>query len=131
MRQWSYFVLACLLITANGFCAVILQEDFTPGENGTLPSTLTAEWDAGTDVIVTDLATVGVPSYHTGGDGYVLRLGNLGAAGWQYCYPADYETVSYADSAAEAWVYFDFEGTFSGWRHFGISIRATSSSTLR
>lgn len=123
MRQWPYFLLACVLITTGGFCAVIQQEDFTSAQNGTLPTTLDAEWDAGTDVIVTDLATVGVPSDHTGGDGYVVRIADLGAAGYNFCFPANYETVSYADSTVEAWAYFDFEG-ISGERDFGLFIRS-------
>lgn len=127
MRQWPYFLLACVLITTGGFCAVIQQEDFTSGENGTLPSTLDAEWDAGTDVIVTDLATVGVPSDHTGGDGYVLRLADLGDALWNFCFPANYQTVSYADTTVEAWAYFDFDG-ISGERDFGVFIRSAPDS---
>lgn len=127
MRHWYCFLLAFVLIATSGFCAVIQQEDFTSAQNGTLPATLDAEWDAGIDVIVTDLATMGISSDHTGGDGYVLRLADLGDAYWDFCFPANYQTISYPDSAAEAWVYFDFEG-ISAERDFGLYIRSAPDS---
>ncbi len=128
MRQWPYFLLACVLITTGGFCAVIQQEDFTSGDNGTLPASLDAEWDAGVDVIVTDLTSLGVPSDHTGGDGYALQLGDLGAYGYNFAFTANFATDSYADNAVEAWVYFDFAGS-TGERDYGLFIRCTPDPT--
>jgi len=127
MKLWKCFLTVCFLMVAPAvFCD--LQEDFTASDNGTLPSTLDAEWDAGVDVIVTDLATAGVPSDHVGGDGYVLRVGDLAAGGYNFAFPANYQTVSATDGQVEAWAYFDFDG-MSAERDYGVFLRCNPDPT--
>jgi len=126
MKQITVLLSVCLLLTAtNAFCQILLQEDFTSGENGTLPGSLDAEWDAGVDVIVVDLATAGLDSAsdHSGGDGYVLRVGDIGAGGYNFAFPAAFTTASATDSAVEAWAYFDFDGQ-SVERDYGVFLRS-------
>lgn len=125
MKYLWFYVAALLTMGAVGHATIIQQEDFPPSQAGTLPSTMDAQWDAGTDVIVTDLATVVVPVDHPGGDGYVLRLGDLGAGGggYNFAFPSDYQTASETDNSVAAWVYFDFPTTNTLERDYGLIIR--------
>jgi hypothetical protein len=90
--------------------AVILKEDFTAAQNGTLPASLSASFDGGVDVIVVPLATMQpTPAAdHTGGDGYVCRVGDLGSAGggYNWIFPASPSPQS--DVHIGAWVYIDW-----------------------
>lgn len=110
MKKTCILLLGLLLVTAGAFAAIIQQNDFTSAENGTLPSNLGASYDAGVDVIVTTLASMSPtpPSDHTGGDGYVLRIGDLGTGGgaWNWAYPNP--VSSQTDCKISAWVYIDW-----------------------
>jgi len=110
MKKKRYLLLCFLLITAGAFCAVIQQNNFTSGENNTLPSNLTASYDPGVDVNVVTIATMSPtpPVDHTGGDGYVLRVGDLGSAGggfdWAYPEPVNSQT----NCKISVWVYVNW-----------------------
>lgn len=115
------FAIAFSFMTFAAYGQVILQEDFTSSDVGTLPSTLDAEWDPNVDVIVVTTATAGVTD-HTGGDGHVLQVADIGAAGYNFCFPISYQTDAEADCAVEALAYIDF-GTATGERDYGLFLR--------
>ena len=71
---FSLFVLAGFSTSALA-ATVELQESFTSAQNGTLPTSLTADYDPGVDVAVVPLASMQpVPTVdHPGGDGSVRR----------------------------------------------------------
>lgn len=110
MNKIGYFVLGLIFITSSAFCAVLQQNDFTPAENGTLPSNLAASYDQGTDVIVVPLASMNPapPVDHPGGDGYVLRVGDIGPGGgaWNWAYPDP--GITETNCKVSAWVYVDW-----------------------
>ena len=117
-----------MFLSVVALSAVIQQNDFTPAENDTIPADFTSDWDAGTDVKVLSLATLGVAADHTGGDGYALRIADLGDTGYNFAYPASYATASHADSGVEAWVYLDF-APYSDERDCGLAIRCGVDTT--
>jgi hypothetical protein len=110
----TLFMSLFAILGTSAFSATILQENFTPAQNGTLPATLSSTYDPGVDSIVVPLATmqpaVGVD--HTGGDGYVCRVGDLQAGGgiFQYVFQAAGSPV--ADCRLTAWVYIDLTNNF-------------------
>ena len=114
MGRHSRRILVCtcaglVFLAQAAFATVLLQHDFTSAENGTLPSPLSGEWDAGVDLKVVALSAASpvVPSDHTGGDGYGVQIGDLGAAGYNFVYPLGQTAQS--DSQIEAWAYFAFD----------------------
>jgi len=124
MKQFIYILSVCLLLVPTAFCATtILQEDFTPAQVGTLPTTLWGEWDSGVDVIVVSLATASVPVDHTGGDGYIVRLGDINDSGYNFCYSSDTAALV-TDNAVESWVYLSFD-TVTWERDYGVFLRCT------
>jgi hypothetical protein len=128
MKKLSLIVLF-VLISISSFAGIIQQDDFTPAQNGTLPSDFTALYDAGVDVIVTQYSNVsGVVADHTGGDGYVLRLGDLGSGGGTYNwgYMTDLSKAT-TDSSVEVWVNLSFDTVaFPLERDYGVIARCTS-----
>lgn len=90
--------------------AVVLQEDFTAAQNGTLPGTLSASYDSGVDVIVVPLSTMSptIGADHTGGDGYVCRVGDLGSAGGGYNWIFLASPSPQTDVNISGWVYVDW-----------------------
>ncbi len=101
-------LLASLAAVATG--AVVLQEDFTPAQNGTLPGTLSASYDSGVDAIVVPLATMQPtpPVDHSGGDGYVCRVGDLGTGGGGYNWIFLSSPSPQSDVRIAGWVYVDW-----------------------
>jgi hypothetical protein len=99
---------ASVAVCASG--AVVLQEDFTSAQNGTLPASLSASYDSGVDVVVVPLATMQPTpgSDHTGGDGYVCRVGDLGAGGGGYNWIFLASPSPQADVKISGWVYVDW-----------------------
>lgn len=102
---------------AMGSSAVVLQEDFTSAQNNTLPGTLSASYDGGTDVVVVPLATMQptISGDHTGGDGYVCRVGDLGTGGGGYDWIFLTSPSPQADVRIAGWVYMQWDAaTFDG-----------------
>lgn len=128
MKIITAFLVVVMMMGGVAFSAVLLQEDFTTSDSGILPASLLAEWDGGTDVIVIDLATAGIGD-HTGGDGYVLRLADLGDGYWNFCFPASDANDSTTNSVVECWAYFDFEG-ISFERDYGLFIRSADDPAV-
>lgn len=126
-------MISFLIIVPSAFCwqELILQEDFTPAQNGTLPATLSAQWDGGVDVIVLPYSDISAPYPapvdHPGGDGYALRLGDIGAGGggYNFCFPSNYTTANETDNAVEAWAYFSFDAIVTVEQDYGVFLRAT------
>jgi hypothetical protein len=120
----KYFLtIAMMLLVPVLFATVIQQEDFTPAQDGTLPATLTGEWDAGSDlaVIAYGTANPAVPADHAGGDGYVLRVGDLGAGGYNFVWPAT--PTNKTASEAEVKCYFALD-SHTEERVYGITINS-------
>jgi hypothetical protein len=129
------FIIMSLILVSSAFCwqEIIQQEDFTPAQNGTLPSTMDAEWDAGIDVIVMPYSDISAPFPapvdHPDGDGYALRLGdiNAGGGGYNFCFPANYATAFETNNAVEAWIYCNFDPTaVTVEQDYGLYVRATA-----
>jgi len=101
-------LVAAVAAAASG--AVILQEDFTSAQNGTLPASLSASYDGGTDVVVVPLATMqpAIGADHTGGDGYVCRVGDLGPGGGGYNWIYPTSAAPQTDVRVAGWVYVDW-----------------------
>ncbi|CAN5394953.1 hypothetical protein BH09SUM1_BH09SUM1_13050 [soil metagenome] len=101
-------VVVSLSVAANA--TVLLQVDATPAQVNTLPAGLTGSFDSGTDVKVVTLATMqpAIGADHTGGDGHVLRVGDIDAGGgsfnWAYVTTPPVNT----DVAISAYYYVDF-----------------------
>lgn len=97
-------------VTALASGAVVLQEDLTPAQNGTLPASLSASYDSGVDVVVVPLATMQPtpPADHTGGDGYVCRVGDIGTGGGGYNWIFLASPSPQADIKISGWVYVDW-----------------------
>lgn len=109
LKKVLLFLLGASLLSTMAFAQYsAISENFTPAQNGTLPTSLTSDWDAGVDVIVVPLATASVPVDHTNGDGYVMRVGDMNSGGWNFAYNSNFTTNNAADSKTEAWVYFNF-----------------------
>ncbi len=126
-------ILMVSFIATMASAAVIQQNDFTSAQNGTLPSDISALYDPGVDALVTGYSNVsGVIADHSGGDGYVLRLADLGSTGggYNWAYVTDYAKAT-SDSYAEAWVYINLDTTaFTAERDYGLFIRCTSGAAL-
>jgi len=123
MKSIFYFF-AFVLMVSSAMGDIIQQNTFTPAENGTLPSNLRASFDGGSDVIVTPYSNVsGVSVDHAGGDGYVLRLGNLGYGYDAFANPTTMD-LGTPDSSVSAWVYLDLNTTaFNRDREYGLVLR--------
>lgn len=109
-KKFGILVMVFLVLASFAFSAVLQQEDFTPAENGTKPAGIKGEWDADTDLIVIPIASANpaVAADHTGGDGYVLQVGDVGAGAYNFAWPSSYTPQTYSE--AECWVYFNFDG---------------------
>ncbi|MGC8842107.1 MAG: hypothetical protein ACP5QZ_11740 [Candidatus Sumerlaeaceae bacterium] len=110
--MFSKLIIAGLFAGVAAFAsgAVVLQEDFTASQNGTLPGSLSASYDAGVDVIVVPLATMQPTPVtdHTGGDGYVCRVGDIGSSGGGYNWIYLASPSPQADARVSGWVYVDW-----------------------
>ncbi len=105
-----------------------ISETFTAAQNGTIPVSMTSDWDASVpDVKVVPLATAGVPSDHTNGDGYVLQVADVGSGGWNFAYNSNYTTNNAADSKTEAWVYLNFD-TATTERSYAVFVRGAEGT---
>ncbi len=106
-------ILLFLGVTSFASAAILLQEDFTPAQDGTLPTTLSASFDPGVDVKVTALSNI-LPTPvgdHTGGDGYALQVGDLGTGGggYNWAFPSDASGITAeANCKISAWIYIDW-----------------------
>jgi len=121
------FAIIFLLLVSCSFATPIQENDFLPSENGTLPSNIDARYDGGVDVIVTAYSNVsGVTSDAPNGDGYVLRLGDLGSGGGFYNWAAVKDmSKATTDSYTEAYVYLNLS-VATVERDFGLFVRCTS-----
>jgi hypothetical protein len=122
-------VLSVSFLVAPVVGAVVQQNDFTPGENNTLPATLVADWNGGVNAMVVPLAdaAITVPGDHTApNDGYVLR--NYDQGGYNFVFPASYASTTRADSTVEAWVYVKLTG-FTGETDYGLIQRGAVDAT--
>jgi len=108
MKKMNLFLLGFLLVSVSAFCVIVQQDDFTPAQNGTLPSDLLATADGGADVAVLPLASMNPAPVgdHPGGDGYALRDGNLGVADFNWAFPNPVSTQT--DCKMTIWVYLDW-----------------------
>lgn len=102
-------ILVFVAIASTCFATVQMQQDFTPAQNGTLPTGLTGSYDSGTDVSVVPFGTIvpAPPADHTGGDGYVLRVGDINAGGGFYNWAGLTTANAQADCSVSAWVYLE------------------------
>lgn len=90
--------------------AIILQEDATPGQVGTQPASLLASFDGAADVQVVTLATMSptIGADHAGGDGHVLRVGDIGAGGGSFNWAYEAAGTPQTDVAVSAWVFVEW-----------------------
>jgi len=108
MKKLFCVLFVCLV--SLSFAAIVQQNDFTSGENGTLPSNLGGSYDAGTDVSVQPLASISpAPSGdHAGGDGYALRVGDINTGGGYFNFAFPNPDNDQTDCKVSAWVYIDW-----------------------
>lgn len=80
-------------------------------QNGTTPAGWAASYDQATDVVVVPLATMSptISADHTGGDGYVLRIGDIGAGGGSFNWAWNTTDAVRSDVELSAWVYVNWE----------------------
>ncbi|MBN1475788.1 hypothetical protein JXA47_03445 [Candidatus Sumerlaeota bacterium] len=120
------FLALALSLTGGGAWAIdIIVEDFASGDNGTLPTSLTGEWDPGVDLIVQDLATLGIPADHTGGDGYALQVADLGEGGYNFVYPASTANDTTTDQTISSWIYYDSTLNSGNETDWGVFVRSS------
>jgi hypothetical protein len=110
MYQKLIAVGALVAVASIASATVVLQENFTSAQNGTLPGSLSASYDGGTDVVVVPLATMQPtpPTDHSGGDGYVCRVGDLGTGGGGYNWIFLASPSPQTDVRIAGWVYVDW-----------------------
>jgi hypothetical protein len=111
MLKKVMFAAAIAALTTATFAATLLEENFTQAQLGQRPASLAASFDADTDTVVINAATANpVVTERTGGDGYYLRVGDIGASGgaFNWAYPASMATQS--DAKVSAYVYVSWAG---------------------
>jgi hypothetical protein len=128
-KKFGILVLVFLVMSSFCFAVVLQQEDFTSGENGTKPAGLKGEWDDTTDITVIPIASANpaVAADHTGGDGYVLQVGDLGSGGYNFAWPSSYTPQTYSE--VECWVYFNFDGGITLERDYILIIHGSEDGT--
>ncbi len=101
-------------LAAFASAAILLQENFTSADNGTLPASMSASYDVGVDpIVVANSAQVPAPAAdNSGGDGYSLRVGDIGSGGgyFNWVFPAAAGAIpAQTDCKLSAWVYITWD----------------------
>jgi hypothetical protein len=97
-------------VAASSFALVLEQQDFTPAQVGTNPPGWTGSFDAAVDTVVVTRATMSpaIPADHLGGDGHLLRVGDVGPNGGAYNWAFKSTQSDLANYTLSVWLYTDF-----------------------
>ncbi|MCC6546665.1 hypothetical protein IT570_05805 [Candidatus Sumerlaeota bacterium] len=111
-----FFSLMLVSACTMGQAAVLFQADAAPGEINTLPATVGASFDGGTDVIVVANATQSPTPIgdHSGGDGHSFRVGDINPGGGAFNFAYVATPPVNTDVVVSAWYYIDFTNGLDG-----------------